>query len=445
MIISHVYPPSLLAKPWVLHPDYKDKPIKSWSTYPIDQQYSDYCLLNNVIFYDVGYDYNLLKLRLDTFFDKELLQKIKNKEAILAIDQTVESFYYIVELIYKHLVIEQGIPAEQILLICHSYDMANKIKELAKELNQPELKCEYYNFWERQHKLTILRTMNDLGLHNFDRIDENRKSGLYGFTTKRYVNLNNTWREHRFALLCLLEGKNLIDKGYNSFSASPHKVGFSVPNQSTSPYIRYQSRPKLEQKEKEELDSKFKEWHTSVLNLFPKIKENLLQGYKVKDRLPLLLDTSDLALTLTWANQTYLLKYFKNTYFSIVTETCYMPEFPNDAPTAFLYNGNTAPNFITEKVFKPIGHKHPFIFVGMPNSLEVLKSWGYKTFDGLIDESYDKETDNSERLLKIVNETERLCKLTGEDLINFKTQCQSIVEHNFHLFMKRENYIKRLI
>lgn len=447
MIIAHVYPPSLLSHKWVLHPDYKDNPIKSWSTYVLDQNDSQYCRENDIIFYDIGYDYNLLSTNLESFFDANLLNRIKNKTALLAIDQTVESFYYIVELIYKHLVLEQDIPAEQILLICHSYDMADRVKQLAKELNKPELKVEYYGFWERQHKLTILRTMNDLGLHDLNVISENRKSGLYQQTTKRYVNLNNTWRENRLGLLCLLESKNLIEKGYNSFSLSPHKVGYETSEQKTlSPYTGKIQRPeRISDKEKIELDDKWSDWHNKVSNLFPKIKSELSNGYKVKDKLPLYLDTSNLGKTLTWANQTYLLKYYKNTYFSIVTETCYMTEFPDWAPTAFLYNGNSAPNFITEKVFKPIGHKHPFIFVGMPYSLEVIKSLGYKTFDGIIDESYDKETDDSLRLLKIANEVERLCKLTGQDVLNFKERCKEIVEYNFDVFINKKNYIKRLI
>lgn len=445
MIIAHIHPNTLISHRWVLHPDYKDSPIKSWSTYKLVQEHSQYCLENDVIFFDAGYDYNLLKTQLDTCIPKELLDRIKNKTALLAIDQTIESFYYIVELIYKHIVIEQNIPADQILLICHSYDMATKIKELAKELDQPELKCEYYSFWERQHKMTIIRTMNDLGLHKLEAIDENRKSGLYNQTTKRYVNLNNTWREHRVALLCLLQNKNILDKGYNSFSLSSHKKGFNTAEQKiASPYLK--TKPKqLEQVEKDNLDKDWSHWHNSIIELFPKIKTELLGGYNAKDKLPLVLDTSDMALTLTWANQTYLLKYYKNTYFSVVTETCYMREFPDYAPTAFLYNGNTAPNFITEKVFKPIGHKHPFIFVGMPGSLDVIRKLGYKTFDGIIDESYDNELDDSLRLLKITNEIEKLCQLKGQDLINFKERCKPIVEYNFNVFMNKENYIERLI
>lgn len=45
--------------------------------------------------------------------------------------------------------------------------------------------------------------------------------------------------------------------------------------------------------------------------------------------------------------------------------------------------------FISEKTFKPIATRQPFILYGNKHSLKYLKDLGYKTFDGFIDESYD--------------------------------------------------------
>lgn len=447
MIIAHIHPPALIPRVWVLHPDYKDNPTKTRSTYALVQEYSKYCRENDVVYYDVGINDDLLASKLDTFVSIDLLQRIKNRSALLAIDLTEESFYRMIDKIYQHIVIEQDIPADQILLICHSFDMADKIKEVAKKLNQPELKCEYYGFWERLTKMTIIRTLNDLGLHDFKSIDNTKQSGLYNYTTKKYVSLNGTWREHRVALLCLLEYKKLITEGHVSFSLSPHKIGFIDPMQKlTTPYRGLTKRPEhIEIKEKESLDKDWEIWHTKLTNLFPKIKTQLLKGYSAKDNLPLILDSNDFAPYLAWANQTYLLRYYKNSYFSIVTETSFMREFSDDAPTQFLYRENTAPRYISEKIFKCMGHKHPFIFAGISDSLNILKTLGYKTYEGIIDESYDQEHDDSLRLLKIADEVERLCKLHGQDLIEFKERCKEIAEHNFNVFMNKQNYIIQLI
>lgn len=49
--------------------------------------------------------------------------------------------------------------------------------------------------------------------------------------------------------------------------------------------------------------------------------------------------------------------------------------------------------FLTEKIFKPISHQHPFMVVGACGMLSYLKSQGFETFDNLFDESYDHEHD----------------------------------------------------
>jgi hypothetical protein len=53
---------------------------------------------------------------------------------------------------------------------------------------------------------------------------------------------------------------------------------------------------------------------------------------------------------------------------------------------------------LTEKIFKPIVCSRPFILVSAPGNLKYLKSYGFKTFDTWIDESYDQIIDPSLRL-----------------------------------------------
>jgi len=53
---------------------------------------------------------------------------------------------------------------------------------------------------------------------------------------------------------------------------------------------------------------------------------------------------------------------------------------------------------LTEKTFKPIALGMPFIIVGTQGSLRYLRSYGFKTFGDLWDESYDDEPDDSRRI-----------------------------------------------
>lgn len=66
---------------------------------------------------------------------------------------------------------------------------------------------------------------------------------------------------------------------------------------------------------------------------------------------------------------------------------------------------------LTEKILRPIACGRPFILVAPPGCLEYLRSYGFKTFDGSIDESYDKILDPLDRLNAIVLELKRIASL----------------------------------
>ena len=97
---------------------------------------------------------------------------------------------------------------------------------------------------------------------------------------------------------------------------------------------------------------------------------------------------------------------------------------------------------LTEKVFKPIVSKRPFILASTPGSLDYLKSYGFRTFDRWIDESYDSETDHYVRIEKITEEIARLCAMEPADLIMMHKEMQETLEYNFtHFYTEFKNII----
>jgi hypothetical protein len=84
--------------------------------------------------------------------------------------------------------------------------------------------------------------------------------------------------------------------------------------------------------------------------------------------------------------------------------------------------------FISEKTFKPIATRHPFILYGNKNSLKYLRDLGYKTFTGFIDESYDN-LDTWERLDAVVKLLKDF-KSTNNMLDWFDSQ-REILDYNF--------------
>jgi hypothetical protein len=89
---------------------------------------------------------------------------------------------------------------------------------------------------------------------------------------------------------------------------------------------------------------------------------------------------------------------------------------------------------LTEKIFKPIAMKQPFMLLAAPGNLAYLKSYGFKTFEGIIDESYDLIQDPDQRTEAVVKQLAWYCALTAEEKQQVIEAIAPIVEYNFHHF-----------
>ena len=89
---------------------------------------------------------------------------------------------------------------------------------------------------------------------------------------------------------------------------------------------------------------------------------------------------------------------------------------------------------LTEKIFKPIVSKQPFMLLAAPGNLEYLRSYGFKTFDSVIDESYDNIIDNDLRTEAIVKQLHWYCNLTPDEKTDIIKQLAPIIDYNFHHF-----------
>jgi hypothetical protein len=85
---------------------------------------------------------------------------------------------------------------------------------------------------------------------------------------------------------------------------------------------------------------------------------------------------------------------------------------------------------LTEKILRPIACGHPFILAAGPGSLSVLRRYGFKTFSGYIDESYDNIQDPQERLAAICYEMKRIQQLSSTDREKLLKICQGIAAYN---------------
>lgn len=98
---------------------------------------------------------------------------------------------------------------------------------------------------------------------------------------------------------------------------------------------------------------------------------------------------------------------------------------------------------LTEKTLRAIACGHPFILAAAPGSLEYLRQYGFKTFTGLIDESYDRETDSLKRLEAICWSMNQIKNIPTDQLQSWYYQVRDIANYNRQHFFSSGfwNYI----
>ena len=141
---------------------------------------------------------------------------------------------------------------------------------------------------------------------------------------------------------------------------------------------------------------------------------------------------------------------FRAAYFGITIETKYFHD-RNITST----EGTVVPSTLdtlyvdcitfTEKTYKFISGKIPFILSGMPKSLHVLKDSGYKTFHPYINEDYDNIEDDELRLVAIADEIERLCGLSDEEWLEIQRELIPRLEHNYQLLLNQNTSSLHLV
>jgi len=73
-----------------------------------------------------------------------------------------------------------------------------------------------------------------------------------------------------------------------------------------------------------------------------------------------------------------------------------------------------------------------FFVAGPAGSLQTLRNLGYKTFDGILDTSYDYDPNNTDRWIKLRNAIVK----AQSDLPRLHDRARSDIEHNQRLFLE---------
>lgn len=111
-------------------------------------------------------------------------------------------------------------------------------------------------------------------------------------------------------------------------------------------------------------------------------------------------------------------RVYPNFFFELVCET--------------YYNGNSF--YPTEKIWRPLLMKTPFLIHGSVGYLQNLKRMGFQTFDKWWTEEYD-DYGHDLRVNRLLDIIEKIRQWSIEDLQNIYEDMRPVLDHNHHVFM----------
>ena len=215
----------------------------------------------------------------------------------------------------------------------------------------------------------------------------------------RFISLNHTIKQHRFLLIDFLRKNNLLEKGYVSFFHNKFKEKFFSVAENLDWTLKQ--------------TNEFYEW----LNSNPlSVDINLDYDYQKK------LETNSSAPNEIFNTQTDLA--YKNSYFNILTETCFFESS---------YKG-VDEFYLNERNVLPINTFQPFIVMNGQGHMKQFNKLGFKSFHPYINESYDKEKDPTKRFKMITKEIKRLCDMNDKEIYDWYWSMEEILIHNYNHF-----------
>jgi len=264
----------------------------------------------------------------------------------------------------------------------YSYNLISKSQEFNNTINNPDFKYWGENAYEAQVGKIECQPSTVVTATEFLKSIGNDK--------KDFLLLNRHWKLHRLLLLSQL-----------------HKLGL--------------------EKSLVSWDNKF--YNESNISEFL-IHDNNEEFAKLISETSSLLDIQDLTKIAGFGFEDK--NIYLNTYLSIVTESVFFQSKSADDIFVEFPSG-----YLSEKIFKPIGHCQPFILAGPSKSLQYLRDrFGFKTFHPYVDENYDLENDDFARLRMVQLEIDKFTSKTKEEKDEFLNNVKDICVYNQNLFLE---------
>jgi len=368
---------------------------------------------------DVFADFNL-----EQIISPEILADIRdpNGKTHLIMANSHEGFRTAIEHIYVYVCKRQKIPVNKTILISGGYDVADHVRRYAEKYDEPEMRCEWIVSFEGSYRnraqyflgwnANEQYTSHGIG-HALNQGDDallvqkpwpiTLHKGPY---EKTYVCFNRRWRPHRPCLVGLLSARGCLDDGFVSLGKADDPRQWST-----------------------EIDHLL--WFLAQYSPAHQAFEN--HRTQLENMPDLYLDTQDL-VTNRAEFELDTAYYYENSMISLVNETNY-------------YVGHEAYEdmiFLSEKFFKPVLMRHPFLIVSTPGIYRAIHALGYQTFPEFIPEDFDRETNDARRMWRICDIVQDMTTWNEQKVNQFIEYAAPICEHNWQTLWNKTSFTHRM-
>jgi len=312
-----------------------------------------------------------------------VLHQIRSGQGFILIDLSVEAFVEEDNLmaLHNYFNVVKGLPLNKIIYLTGCMNANEIYEDFCRRRNIPKRADQRLNIISNPSSQAIYATQLSNGALTEPNYDENK------VPEKVFLCWNRRYRSHRIELSIALNKHGLVDRSYYS-------LGLSDPEQPASTFRNYADI-----------------YNNPYLELQGPDVENLF------NKLPLKIDNHTQIEYMCEDRDMEARNFYTNSLVSLVTETNY----------------NLGTVTLTEKSFKPVKEKHPFIIVGAQGSLKAMRDLGYKTFGEFWSESYDDLHDPKARMVAIVNICREIGSWESDKILDFKRKVKHILDHNFNL------------
>lgn len=316
-----------------------------------------------------------------------IIDNVRNGNGFFLIDLSVEAFVQEDQIAAMHQYFRtiHHLPLHKVIYLTGAMNANELYEEYCARRNIPNEPHERLNIISYPSSQNVYSTHINEGFLQEPNYDVNT------VPEKVFLCYNRRFRSHRTNLALALDKEGIVDRSYYS-------MGLHDP---------------------ESLDKSFKQ----TVDLYG-ISDYELNSHDVNRfvaKLPLVIDNKSDIVEMCEDRDMAARPFYTNSLVSLVTET----------------NFNLPEVTLTEKSFKPIKEKHPFIIVGVPGSIKALQSIGFKTFNEFWPENYDTITNPKARLNEIIHICKDIANWTPEKILDFKRRVKPILDHNYQILKIR--------